>query len=248
LTGDIRTVMWKEWKGLFRPQGSRFKAAFTLVVPVLMLAIFLPWQIGHDWVGSPLTLAAGVLIPLLLVGTVIPESFAGERERHTLETLLASRLPGRAILFGKLAVAVSYGWVMTIVTLLLGLVTVNVAHWDGQIAFYTPTIALANVGLSLLLSIIMASLGVLISLRSATVQGATQFLMAVTFFPLIVLQIAGIVIMEMGRDKIDSIIETLSTIDVVQLILIVGGGLIVVCGVLLWMVMSRFKRARLILS
>ena len=67
---------------------------------------------------------------------MIPESFAGERERHTLGTLLASRLPDHAILLGKVAVAVGYAWVMTLMLLLVSLVVVNVTPWDGQVLLY----------------------------------------------------------------------------------------------------------------
>ena len=246
--GDIWTVMWKEKKLLLRPQGSRFRALFVLLVPVLMLAIYLPWQEGQRWVESPFTFITGVLIPMLLVGTVIPESFAGERERHTLGTLLASRLSDRTILFGKMGTAVGYGWGMTILTLLLSLVTVNVTHWNGVIAFFTPTILLANLVISLLLAIIMAGFGILISLRSATVQGATQALMAITMFPLIVLQIAGILVLQMQRDLLDNVIETLRSADSGQLILIVSAVLILACLVLMRIVIKRFQRARLILN
>jgi len=187
MISDILTVMWKERKLLFRQHGSRTRLLFTLLVPVLMFSIFLPWQIGTGWVEGYWSLLASVLIPLLLVGTVIPESFAGERERHTLGTLLASRLPDRAILFGKIALAVGYAWLMTFLTLIVSLVTANIVHWSGQITLFTPAVALTNVVLTLLLAIIMANLGVLISLRSSTVQGATQTLMAAVMFPLIIL-------------------------------------------------------------
>lgn len=245
---DIWTVMWKERKLLFRPHGSRFRSLFVLLVPVLVVAIYLPWQEGQRWVESPFTLITGVLIPMILVGTVIPESFAGERERHTLGTLLASRLSDRAILFGKMGTAVGYGWGMTILMLLLSLITVNITHWNGEIAFFTPTILLANLVVSLLLSIMMAGLGILISLRSATVQGTTQALMAITMLPLIVLQIAGILVLQMQRDLLDNVIETLKAIDSGQLILAVSAVLILACLVLLRLVIRRFKRARLILS
>jgi len=245
---DIWTVMWKERKGLFRPQGSRTRAVLTLLVPVAVFAIYLPWQEGREWLGSPLTFITSVFIPLLLVGTVIPESFAGERERHTLGTLLASRLPDRAVLFGKIAVAVGYGWGVTLLTLLMSLVTVNIVHWDGQIMFYTPTIALANAGLSLVMATIMAGLGILISLRSATVQGATQTMMLILMLPLIVLQIGGLLVLQVRREWFESIREALASVDATHLILIVGTVLIMACLGFLWAAMARFQRARLILD
>lgn len=245
---DILTVMWKERKGLFRQQGSRVRALWILLVPVVAMGILLPWQVGRGYVEGYWSLIASVLIPLLLVGTTIAESFAGERERHTLGTLLASRLPDRAILFGKVAVAVGYAWGVTLLALLVSLVTVNIAHWDGQVMLFTPTIALTNVVLSLLLASFMAGLGVLISLRAATVQGATMTLMAAAFLPLIVLQILGVVVLQMGPAGKEWIKEVLTAVAPTQIILIVGAVLVVACLGLLWAAMARFQRARLILD
>lgn len=248
MISDILTVMWKERKLLLRQQGSQARLLFTLLVPVLMFAIFLPWQIGTGWVEGYWSLMASVFIPLLLVGTVIPESFAGERERHTLGTLLASRLPDRAILFGKITLAVVYAWLTTFLTLLLSLVTVNIVHWNGQIILFTPAVALINVVLTLLLAVIMASLGVLISLRASTVQGATQTLMAAVMFPLIILQVAGLMVLQMQHQWLDSIIDTLATADWTLIFVLVGAALTAICMLLLWMATARFQRARLILN
>lgn len=53
--------------------------------------------------------------PLVLTLTMVADSFAGERERHALETLLASRLSDRAILLGEAAALTSYGWLFGLV-------------------------------------------------------------------------------------------------------------------------------------
>ena len=156
---DILTVMWKEGKEQLCTKGSRTKYLLSMLIPVVMLGIYLPLQIGRALVEGPWSLLASVIIPMMLVGMTIPESFAGERERHTLETLLASRLTDRAILFGKVAVAVGYAWGMMLMLLLVSLVMVNVTHWDGQILFFTPMMAIANVALSFLIAILEAGLG-----------------------------------------------------------------------------------------
>jgi ABC-2 type transport system permease protein len=179
---------------------------------------------------------------------MIPESFAGERERHTLGTLLASRLPDRAILFGKVAVAVGYAWGMTLLLLLVSLVMVNATHWDGRVLLYTPTIALANVALSLLLASLVAGLGVLISLRAATVQGAQQSLMAATLLPVVLLQMIPLLLLNVVPDGRAHLKELVAAANPTQIILIVMAVLIVLDLGLLTTAMARFKRARLILD
>ena len=248
MIADILTVIWKERKLLFRQGGSRLRTVFVLMVPLIMVGVFLPWQEGAGWIEGYWSLIGSVLFPLLLVGIVIPESFAGERERHTLGTLLASRLSDQAILFGKVAVAVGYGWAVALLTLVVGLVTVNIAHWDGQLMFLAPGIALSNVALSLVMAVLMAGLGVLISLRSATVQGATQLLMAVTLLPLVVLQVLALVLLRMGPGVRDNIGDFFASINPTHVILIAIAVLVVVILGLFRIVKAKFQRERLTLD
>jgi ABC-2 type transport system permease protein len=101
-------------------RGSLRGGWLGLVIFVAVFGILLPLQSGRGWVESPTGLAVWAWVPFLLVSSVVADSFAGERERHTLETLLASRLPDRAILFGKLATAVGYGWGFALLSLSTG--------------------------------------------------------------------------------------------------------------------------------
>jgi len=243
---DIVTVMWRERKGLLRYQGSRTKAMLSLLIPVVMLGVYLPLQIGRALVEGPWSLLASVFVPMMMVGMTIPESFAGERERHTLGTLLASRLSDRAILFGKVAVAVGYAWGMTLVLLLVSLVMVNVTHWDGQVLLFTPIVALANVALSLLMASLVAGLGVLISLRASTVQEAQQTLMTATLFPLVLLQMIPVLLLNVVPDGRVRLRELVAAANPTQIILIIMAVLVALDLALLVAAMVRFKRARLI--
>ena len=246
MKNDILTVMWKERKGLFRIRGRRAQALLGMFSPVL-LAVFFPLQEGVEWVQSPLSLLLAFVAPLILVGISIPDSFAGERERHTLPTLLASRLSDRAILFGKIITSVAFGWGVTLVLLAIGLVTVNVAHWDGHILFYKPSILLAALVFSFLVAMLTAAAGVLFSLRAATAQEAQQTLMAVLMIPPMILQFALFAIMRSDSGKA-RFREVLATLSFEQVILVIVAVLLVLDAVLLMAAMSRFKRARLILG
>ena len=107
MIADVLTVAWKEWRELLQLGGSHRGGRFSLVILVLVFGVFLPFQSGAEWVESPATVFYWGWVPLMLVSGAVADSFAGERERHTLETLLASRLPDRAILLGKMAAAVA---------------------------------------------------------------------------------------------------------------------------------------------
>jgi len=240
MIADIRTVMWKEGKSLLRVRGSRSRFWLTMLSPILLATVF-PWRWGAEWVEEIPSVILSFVIPIVLVGLIIPDSFAGERERHTLGTLLASRLPDRAILFGKLAVSVALGWGATILVLLLSVIVVNVAHWEGQILFYTPTILLADLSLSFLMCTLLAGTGVIVSLRSETVQEASQRLMAIFLIPPMILQVAAMVLM----DRLDQVIEA---VNGQQLLLIVLAVLLALDVAVAAIAGARFRRSQLCLG
>lgn len=245
---DILTVIWKERKGLLHRRGSRTRAVLTLVVPVISIAIVMPLMMGPDWLTTGWPLMASVAFPLLVVGMTIPDSFAGERERHTLATLLVSRLPDRAILLGKLGLSVAYGWAMTLIILLVSMVAVNVMHWDGRILFYKPGIALAHMAVSLLMAGLVAGLGTLISLRSATVQGAQQALFGALLIPLSLLQLVPMLLLSVvpnGRVHLRAILAAAGSPPVIVAVLVLW---LAVDVALLGAAVACFRRARLILD
>jgi ABC-2 type transport system permease protein len=240
---DILTVMWKESKSIFRYQGSRARFLLVLMTPVL-LAVVLPWQWGAEWVQQVPSVILSILIPVVIVGVTVPDSFAGERERHTLGTLLASRLPDRAILIGKLTVSIVFAWVVTVVVLLASLITVNIAHGDGALILYTPVVAFADLSLSFLAAVLFAATGVLISMRAKTVQQAAQVLMSILLVPAMLLQLVLFVFLTQFRDLIDRIVSQ----DGRQLLAVVLAVLVVLAAGMLIAAVAKFRRSRLVLS
>ncbi len=155
-----------------------------------VLGILLPIQFGPEWVESASQKIIWGWLSFLLVSGVITDSFAGECERHTLETLLASHLSDRAILFGKVAAAISYGWGLTMICMLLGFITVNLVHGKSQLLMYRWEIGLGTIDFSSLIASLASGLGVLVSLRASTVRQAQQtfsFTFMLLFIPMMLL-------------------------------------------------------------
>ena len=124
---DLLTMMWKESKDLLFQRD--WKARILPVFLVGILGVYLPLQFGLQWLElSPIAIFVILWIPFFVIISFIGDAIAGERERHTLETLLASRISDRAILLGKVIVTVGYAWGMALVSLVLGLVLVNLFH------------------------------------------------------------------------------------------------------------------------
>jgi len=243
---DILTMLWKEWNEIFLQRGTlRGGVLSSLVIPILLLGVFLPWQGGPAWVKSAAVPVTWMWLPLFLVTTMIADSFAGERERKTLEALLASRLSDRAILFGKIASAVSYGWGLTLASLALGLVTVNLLHGHGRLLMYPANTAALIVVMSLLGSALAASAGVLISLRAATVRQAQQTLsiaLLVVFFGLM------FGLRALPAEWKVRLAEEFAGPNLVRTEVIAGAVLALLDAALVRAAIARFQRARLILD
>jgi ABC-2 type transport system permease protein len=244
MTEDILTVYWKESKGLLRYNSKRGRALVILITPIAVFGIIFPIQFRQEWLTSYWSLAVAVVTPLMLIATTIAESFAGERERHTLETLLASCLSDYAILLGKFVASMLFGWGMTLLLLLTSLIVVNALEWTGYFQLYQTDILWMDLIASVLTSGLVTNLGILISLRSATVQSAAQSIMLALFMPLLLLQAVVFLLPSfVPVDLIKSQLEVLNFASIVIIILLV----LVFMNIGLFLgAKARFKRSQLI--
>jgi ABC-2 type transport system permease protein len=242
---DVLTVAWKEWRELLQIGGSLRGGRLSLLILLAVFGVVLPLQSGVEWVQSPATVFYWGWVPLMLVGSAVADSFAGERERHTLEPLLASRLPDSAILLGKILAAIAYGWGLVIGMLALSLVTVNLAVRTGPWLMFPWRFAVGAPVLSLLGAGLAATGGVLVSLRAATVRQAAQTLnvgvLLLLFIPILGIQAlpdawkaqAGAWLLTIGIDGVLWVsVALLALLDLA----------------LLAAAFARFRRARLVLD
>lgn len=240
---DVYTVAWKEWKELFTRQGRFRGGTVNLLLVVCVFGVVMPLQFGRAWVDSPVMLLSWTWVPLLLLSHVVVDAVAGERERHTLETLLASRLPDGAILLGKIAAAVAYGLLVTAGSLSLGLLTANVMFRDGDLVLYPPATIVGALILTLLGSALAASLGVLVSLRAPTVRQAGQVMgvavLLVSLGPVFVLRAVSKWLAPFGLS---------SPVSFAMAGVIAVVGLFILDTALVAAAMARFRRTRLVLD
>jgi ABC-2 type transport system permease protein len=177
-------------------------------------------------------------IPFFVIISFIGDAIAGERERHTLETLLASRMPDRAILLGKVIAIVLYAWGMGVLSLLLGLVLVDLFRTQGLWMFYPLDLLVDALVLILLSSVLAASAGVLISLRVSTVRQAQQILSVGT-----IVFVFGVTFAVRAVPA-----NVVSSLTYPQILLIAMAVLAVLDAILLGLSLVSFQRSRLILS
>ena len=235
---DLWTMIWKEWKD-FLLSGGRSDLLRPLLI-LGILGIVLPLSFGLSWIDlDPAPVLIILYAPFMFITSFIGDAIAGERERHTLETLLASRISDRAILLGKVLVAVGFTWGMTLFCLLLGAIVVNWSQAQGQWVFYAPTnLFLVVLVMSLLTILLAASGGVLISLKSATARQAAQTMILGEL-------LLGFAIYVVVRFLPASVTASLNTSQIVSIILLT---LVVLDAILLAASLVSFRRSLLILG
>jgi ABC-2 type transport system permease protein len=244
MISDIWTIAKKEMKELLTQRGRFRGGGLGMLFFLAVFGIVMPLQAGKAWVDSPIVLAYWAWVPFLLVTSVIADAFAGERERHTLETLLASRLSDRAILLGKITTGILYGWGLTLICMLLSLVTVNAIHGRNGLLLFPAGIAAGAVGLSFLLSFFAAALGALVSLRANSARQAQQTMSVAVYVILIPLLLLPMLPQSM-RTALVGIAQGANPAAILSGMV----GLLALADLaLLGLSMARFKRARLILD
>lgn len=244
MIADILTVAWKELREMLTFGDSRGRNKLSLLVILAIFGVVIPLQSGREWVTSPISAMVWAWMPYMWVYSVVADSFAGERERHTLEALLATRLSDRAILFGKLLAALAYGFTLTWAILLVSLVTINVAVSGGGLLLFTPLMTLGALVFSILISGFSASIGVLVSLRASSVRQAQQWMsfgMLILFLPFMFVQF-------IPRAWLESFGNTLTNADPVQIAIWAAVVVLVIQVVLLGIAMRLFQRSKLILD
>ncbi len=241
---DIYTIIRKEWKELFLQRGGGMRGGLLSQLLILgVLGVLLPLQMGSEFLVRPSVALVWLWLPIMLTMNMVADAFAGERERFTLETLLASRLSDRAILFGKMAASILYGFSIGVLAMLLGAVTVNIASPapGGGIQFYPPTTFVGVLVLILLANTLMAALGVLVSLRAKTVRQAYQQLSVGLIILFVLPAFALQFIPALGQ----ALQELMATWNASQVGLFVIGVLFVIDVALTAAAMARFQRNKL---
>ncbi len=244
MIADLRAVIWKEWRSLIHGQNRR--QLLIMLASLAFWAVWLPFQTGADWMtDGVISILISVLLPALVVAITVPPAFAGERERKTLATLLATRLPDQAILYGKLIVPVVAGWVAMAAVLLVGLLVANAASWDGSPRFYDPVVIVPDLLIGLLVAVATAAVGVGISLRARRVQDAQQMISMMLMLPAMGLGLLLFILAEMTGGIADAAAQ-LDGINGWLVALVVIAILVVVDVALLAVAQRRFRRGRLI--
>lgn len=107
-----------------------------------------------------------LIIPLMASSVIASDSFAGEKERKTIEALLATPISDSELLFGKMLVSFIPSMIITVLSfglystifdclsfnLFNGIILLPNVDWFLLIFGLAPTVALASIGLTVIIS------------------------------------------------------------------------------------------------
>lgn len=163
---DVFTVMRKELLELFGDRHSLRGALIQATVVFLLVGVIVPALDDSIWTDPAAPVLLYVLFPAAIASIIAADAFAGERERRTLETLLATPLRERDVFAGKTLAAVSVSLIVSIASFAAA---ATITHTPPSLAF-----AAALAGGAIATPLLMASIAVTISAHVNVARSAQQ--------------------------------------------------------------------------
>ena len=230
---DSWTIIVKEWR-----EWCCLRARFGWGVLILLIVVWsfaAPLLLGGFATASLLAPVVWAALPIILTGAMITDSIAGERERQTLETLLASRLPDRAILLGKVVAITLLGWLLLALGALPGILHQALTPGGAVVSPSVMATMVLGVSAPTILMIVLA--GALISLYTSSTRFA--LLLTIAFAGFLMLGATALVI-GWGNQSGDAITEATAPF------LISAVSVTVIDGILLGWLLMAVHRDRLL--
>lgn len=251
---EVGTVVWKEWREHFLRRGRPSRTVVATLVLVVLGGLVAPLVIGLSFsrflsarevveIVAGIGLFATAFQGMVLNVSLIIDAFAGERERHTLESLLASPLSDRAILVGKILAIQLFVLVASLVEVVsqqgILLILFGAPGWG-----YLPVLVAGPI-LAGLVGLLIGSIGAMVGMRVATVKAGQQ-VMAYILLPVYFLPGLGNILLQStppGR----AILAYYALVGPQLFVLTVMGLLLTVDVLLLALARRAFRRNRLLL-
>ena len=140
-----------------------------------------------------------LIIPIMSSSVIASDSFAGEKERNTIEALLATPLTDSELLFGKILVSFIPGMGVTLLGFILYTATVDILGYQSFGGLILPTVTwlVMIFVLSPIISLLGIAVAVVVSSRVKGFREAQQ-LSAMLIIPILLLlfgQAAGFIML-----------------------------------------------------
>jgi ABC-2 type transport system permease protein len=173
--GLALVVLRKELLEQFGDRSSRRGSLVQAGLMVGVLGLLIPAQDSAAWLRQdPAAVLVFLLLPSMLAVVVAADSFAGERERRTLETLLATPLGDADILLGKAGAALAFALLATVLALALAVATVNLTAHPSSLFLPGGTMLAALSAGALSAAALTTALSIIVSTRFTVARSVQQ--------------------------------------------------------------------------
>ena len=81
---DLWTVCLREWQEILYQRDKVWQMLVSELFALALFGVFFPLPFDNSGEDTTVSFTLWYLVPFLLLLTKVPDSFAGERERHTL--------------------------------------------------------------------------------------------------------------------------------------------------------------------
>ena len=195
LISDSMTIAYKEWREWFARSARLGWIGLLLLMAIWSIAA--PFALRHASAGAMLVVLVWLSLPMAISGVVVADSFAGERERQTLETLLTSRLSDHAIVIGKIVAVVIFALVLLLLDLAPGIAVIASGAAGPEIARSAARLGLWALIIGVPLIALVIGAGAIFALYAYTARQSLLLIMA--FVGALLLSSAGIVVWIAGQ-------------------------------------------------
>jgi ABC-2 type transport system permease protein len=175
--GMVLAVFRKEFLEIVADRQSFRGTALQGAIFFVLCGLFLPWRSasGEMWSSLSTMLTLYGLLPTVIATSVAADAFAGELERGTLESLLATAVSDAAVFWGKALMAVAMSTSLCAACLLsAAFVTVEVHKLPLGI-LDLPVILLVLLG-HIAICTCMTAIAIYVSVRLKVARAAQQAL------------------------------------------------------------------------
>ena len=189
---QVLAVFRKELLEVLADRQSLRGTALQTAIFFGMCGVFVPWRStgGDMWQSLATMLVLYALLPTVIATSVAADAFAGELERGTLESLLATSVSDAAVFWGKALTAVSMSLTLCVACLVsAAFITVRV-HGLPLSTVNGRVVALVILG-HIAASTCLTAIAVYISARVKVARAAQQAVSIGTLVGVFVLSAAG---------------------------------------------------------
>ncbi len=261
MANDIWTILWRDLRG-YRAQFDEPRRLILGLCASIILLIVAELLVGIHGIfasANPVLLIwIWCWLPLGSAVTLSTDAIAGERERHTLESLLATRIPVRALLIGKTLSITIQSWISAFLLVLGALAAINLAAaWQGNFVILPRSVFLFGPLVSFLITLLGTLVAFLFSMGAPTVRQAnlrivivTTMLPVVVMIPLALLGFITVAILallvQFTSFQLDRDMFSLNSTTIAAAIFLSAAGLVGTIGLTYLIASYRFTRERLI--